>query len=732
MPPTYLQAARAMTVTTPLGQDALLLIGLSGHEAISQPFRFELDLAAEDRTRVVFEEVLGRKVTISLALPGEKKRFLSGICASLTQGMRGVDHTTFRMEIVPYFWLLTQHTRSRIFQNKTVIDILRTVLDVIPDVVYDVTKEGEEQEDEKSLYYPRNYCVQYRESDFQFASRLMEEEGIYYYFRHSADGHQMVLSNKDSLPELQPSKLVLQQMEGSHVEEFRVTRWEKHQHLRPGKVRLRDHNFEMPQQSLEAHKDIQDKVLVGQQWHKLKFGEDDYLQIDDWPGGYARRFDAIDRNGHELREELPKILKENERTAKIRMQQEASESIVIHGRSRYRHLVSGHTFTLTEQPIEASNGDANRNGQYMLTSVHHTGQMSSAYRSGDAHELRYENSFTCIPTGLPFRPQRVTPKPVITGTQTAVVVGPRGDEIYTDKYGRVKVQFHWDREGRYDVDSSCWVRVSTLWAGKSWGAINIPRIGQEVIVAFEEGDPDRPIIIGSVYNADNMPPYPLPEGKVSSGIKSNSTPGGQGYNEIAFDDTKHREKITVHAQCDKNTTVEHDDSLTVRNNRSINVDGTHSETIRKDTTISIAEGTFTHKVLAKTADYYVKGKVTETFDASQETTVAKDIDITAKTGHVFVVAQAEIKLDSKEDAVRLWAAKEIKLRTGSSEIFMLADGTIRITGKKIALIADQEVTMGVGNQNVTCNKMAVATSGAAITSSAIGSHEIVGALVKIN
>jgi type VI secretion system secreted protein VgrG len=521
-------------------------------------------------------------------------------------------------------------------------------------------------------------------------------------------------------------------MEGSHVEELRVTRWEKHQQLRPGKIRLRDHNFEMPHQTLDADHDIQDKVLVGQQWHRLKVGEDNYLQIDDWPGGYARRFDAIDRGGHELREELPKILKDNQRTAKIRMQQEASESIVIHGRSRYRHLVSGHTFTLTEQPSESSNGDTSRNGRYILTSVHHTGQITSTYRSGDADEVLYDNTFTCVPIGLPFRPRRVTPKPVIMGTQTAVVVGPRGAEIYTDKYGRVKVQFHWDREGRHDVDSSCWVRVSTLWAGRNWGAIHIPRSGQEVVVAFEEGDPDRPIIIGSVYNADNMPPYPLPDGKVSSGIKSNSTPGGQGYNEIAFDDTRHREKITIHAQCDKNTTVEHDDSLTVRNNRSINVDGTHSETIRKDTAISIAEGVFTHNVLAKTADYYVKGKVTETFDASQETTVDKDIDITAKHGHVFVVAQEEIKLDSKADAVRLWAAKEIKLHTGSSEIFMLADGTIRITGKKIALIAEQEVTMGVGNQNVTCNKMEVATSGAAITTSAIGKHEIVGALVKIN
>ena len=211
MPPTYQQANRPMTVTTPLGPDVLLLVGFSGHEGISQLFSFELDLAAEDQTKVVFEKLLGRKVTVNLTVPGGQKRYFSGICTSLTQGMRGIDHTSFQMEVSPHLWLLTLRSRSRIFQNVSVPEILKKVLD-IPDVVYEL--EG--------TFHPRPYCVQYRETDFHFASRLMEEEGIYYYFKHKADGHQMVVSDKAAFPELQPGELILQQAEGTHVQEERI------------------------------------------------------------------------------------------------------------------------------------------------------------------------------------------------------------------------------------------------------------------------------------------------------------------------------------------------------------------------------------------------------------------------------------------------------------------------------------------------------------------------------
>jgi type VI secretion system secreted protein VgrG len=528
-----------MTVTTPLGPDVLLLVGFSGHEAISQPFTFELDLAAEDQSLVDFEKLLGRKITVNLTLPEGQKRHFSGICTSLTQGMRGIDHTAFQMEISPYLWLLTRRVRSRIFQNSPVPEILKSVLD-IPDVVYDL--EG--------TYHPRTYCVQYRETDFHFVSRLMEEEGIHYYFKHRADGHQMVVSDKAAFPELQPAELILQQAEGTHVQEQRISRWQKRQQLRSHKITLRDYHFEMPQQSLEAGQDIQDDVKVGKVTHKLKVGDSDGLEIYDWPGGYARRFDAIDRGGTDRPDELQKLLKDNERTAKIRMEQEAADSIAIRGASRYRHLVSGHTFSLKEQVVVPYAGSSSHEGKYVLTSINHSARMSGSYRSGDAQEILYDNSFTCIPAGLRYRPQRTTPKPVIMGTQTAVVVGPKGEDIHIDKYGRVKVQFHWDRQGKMDADSSCWIRVSQIWAGKNWGAFFWPRVGHEVVVTFEEGDPDRPLIIGSAYNADNMPPFGLPKASLFSGFKSSTTRGtvNENFNGILFVDVQGHEHLAIHSE----------------------------------------------------------------------------------------------------------------------------------------------------------------------------------------
>ncbi len=539
MPPTYFQANRAMTVTTPLGPDVLLLVGFSGHEGISQLFSFELDLAAKDQSKVVFEKLLGRKMAINLQVSGGQKRYFSGICTSVTQGMRGIDHTSFQMEISPHCWLLTRRARSRIFQNQSVPEILKAVLD-IPEVTYDL--EG--------TFHPRTYCVQYRETDFNFASRLMEEEGIYYYFKHKADGHQMVVSNKAAFPELQPAELLLQQSEGTHVQEERITRWQKRQQLRSLKVTLRDHHFQMPQKSLEAGEEIQDELKVGKVAHKLKIGESDELEIYDWPGAYAHRFDAIDRGGADRPDELQKLLKDNERTAKIRMEQEAAEAIVIQGSGRYRHLVSGHTFTLKEQVVVPYEGSGSHDGKYVLTSVNHTGRLSSSYRSGDAQELLYDNSFTCIPSVLTYRPQRATSKPVALGTQTAVVVGPKAEQIHTDKHGRVKVQFHWDREGKHDAASSCWIRVTQAWADKGFGAICLPRAGQEVVVGFEEGDPDRPLILGSVYNADNPPPFKLPENRMFSGIKTNSVHGSpaKNFSGLAFNDTRDGEHVALYSE----------------------------------------------------------------------------------------------------------------------------------------------------------------------------------------
>jgi type VI secretion system secreted protein VgrG len=464
------------------------------------------------------------------------------------------------MEIVPQLWVLTKRAQSRIFQQISVPDILKKVLNGL-DVAYEI----------QGTFHPRDFCVQYRETDFNFASRLMEEEGMFYFFKHSDGSHKMVVANTTQSHTDLPSnsKITYEDVAGGTRDDDRVYDWEKVQELRSGKYTLWDHCFELPHKHLEAEANLLDSVQAGKVSHKLKIGGNDKFEVYDYPGEYAQRFDGVDRGGGDRAGDLQKIFEDNRRTTDIRIQEEAVPGLTIQGASNCRHLVSGYKFTLQRH--------FNADGQYVLTNVAHSARQSGDYRS-DGGDFSYSNSFTCIPLALPFRPQRSTPKPVVQGTQTAVVVGPSGEEIFTDKYGRVKVQFHWDRDGKNNQESSCWVRVGTLWAGKQWGVIHIPRIDQEVIVDFLEGDPDQPIIIGSVYNAREMPPYKLPDNKTQSGIKSRSSKSGtaDNFNEFRFEDKKGEEEVYLHAEKnwtimvenDKGQTVGHDETLTVKNDRT--------------------------------------------------------------------------------------------------------------------------------------------------------------------
>jgi type VI secretion system secreted protein VgrG len=615
-----------------------------------------------------------------------EKRYFSGICNRISQGERDENFTRYRMEVVPQFWLLTKRAQSRIFQQMTVPDILKKVLTGL-DVTYEI----------QGTFHPRDFCVQYRETDFNFASRLMEEEGIFYFFKHNSDGHQMVVANTpQSHPDLpNTSKIIFEDVQGGNREEDRIYEWEKVQELRSGKYTLWDHCFELPHKHLEAEANILDSIQVGRVSHKLKVGGNEKLEIYDYPGEYAQRFDGIQPGGGDRAGDLQKIFQDNRRTTDIRIQEEAVPGLAIQGASNCRHFVSGYKFTL-QKHFDAD-------GLYVLTTLNHSAQQAAEYRS-DGANFSYSNSFTCIPLAMPFRPQRLTPKPVVQGTQTAVVVGPAGEEIFTDKYGRVKVQFHWDREGKRDENSSCWIRVATLWAGKQWGIINIPRIGQEVIVDFLEGDADQPIIMGSVYNAEQMPANGLPDAKVISGLKTN-THKGKGYNEVSLDDTAKKEKITIHAQYDMGTTVQHDDTQTIINDRRITVDGIHHETIKKDTTILVTEGKETN-------------------------TVKKEIDIKSETGHIHNWAATHIELWVGDSKLRMESNGDILLH--GKNISIIGDVTIKESAPKVDISGGDEAKLGVGNQNITCDKTVTGISGAAINSSAKGKHEITGAVVKIN
>src|SRR6267378_969151 len=535
---SYTQTDRIISISTPLGNDALLLRAFTGYEAISQLFRFDLDLLSE-KPSISFDSIVGKPVTLNAVLADGSERYWSGYVSRFAQGANDGRFTSYRAEMVPWLWFLTRTADCRIFQNKKAPDIIQTIFQDLGFTDFSLRLHGS--------FVERDYCAQYRETDFNFVSRLMEEEGIYYFFEHEDGKHTLVLANAPGEHKPCPNQATVRYelSAGGWQDDDVVLDFSAHQEFRPGAWAHTDYNFETPSTSLMVQASGKNKY-----------------EIYDFPGEYRKRG-------------------EGDSLARIRLEEQTTPTFVVQGMSDCRAFTSGHKFDL----IDHYRIDLNQS--YVLTSVRHTASLGSSYGGSGGFgesEPSYRNSFECIPAKTTFRPQRNTPQPVVQGCQSAVVVGPAGEEIYTDKYGRVKVQFHWDREGKMNENSSCWVRVSYPWAGKGWGGLNIPRIGQEVIVDFLEGDPDQPIIIGRVYNAQQMPPFGLPGGAVVSGFKSNSTKGGGGYYEISLNDTKGTELIQIHGQYDMDTKIEHDERVNVGNNRTESVGNDEKITIGHDRT----------------------------------------------------------------------------------------------------------------------------------------------------
>lgn len=547
---TITQANRLISISTPLGEDALLLRGFSGTEGVSFPFSFELDLVSQ--RDIVFQDIIGQNVTLSFPLADDTPRYFNGIIANFSQQGSGLDEEsrTYSASMVPWFWLLSMTSDSRIFQNKTVQDVVEQIFNEKRFADFRFSLNG--------TYEPMEYCAQYRETDFNFVSRLLEQYGIFYFFEHEDGKHTMIVTdNPDGHPVCQNQETARYHHTsgGERPDEDVITNFDKRQEIRVGKVTVNDFNPLTPNTDLK---------IETESIHRLGPGE---REIYDYPAEYTTR-----ANGETL--------------ANIRMQGEELKITTITGESTCRAFSSGCKFELTDFPISEMNEET-----YVLVSINH-GISESIGGSGEGGGASYTNSFTCIPFDVPYRPPLVTPKPMIGGVQTAIVVGPDGEEIYTDEYGRVKVQFHWDREGQRNESSSCWIRVSQVCAGAGWGAIDIPRIGHEVIVDFLEGDPDRPIITGRVYHANNLPPLGLPDSGMVSGMKSNSTPGGGGYNEMTMDDTKGKEAVTIHAQKDMATTVENNRTATIKSgNDTLTVQsGTQTTTVKGDAKLTIEAG----------------------------------------------------------------------------------------------------------------------------------------------
>ncbi|MCI0620914.1 MAG: type VI secretion system tip protein VgrG, partial [Acidobacteria bacterium] len=540
---TYTQKNQIIAIETALGKDVLLLNDLSGREGISQLFSFHLKLLSTEST-LAYEKVVGQRASISLRLADGTMRYLNGFLSRFSQSGQDSRFTHYEAEFVPWLWFLTRTSDCRIFQNKSVPEI---IVKIFEDLGFT---------DFKNLcgggFEKREYCVQYRETDFNFVSRLMEQEGIFYFFEHEKNKHTLVMAHSSSVhkacPEQSRVRCQFTGLQEAIEQEGVVTAWGATYEFRPGKYALTDYNFETPTTNLAA--------MIGS---RFRVANNDKFEIYDYPGEYLKKADG-------------------EKLVRVRMEEEEATHLVASGVSTCRAFVSGFSFDL----VEHYRRDANQT--YVLTEVEHFIAVGEAYTSDAAATETYSNHFTCIPKSVPFRPPRVTPRPVIQGPQSAVVVGKSGEEIWVDKYGRVKVQFHWDRQGKKDENSSCWIRVSQPWAGSNLGAMWIPRIGQEVLVEFLEGDPDQPIITGRVYNAQQMPPYTLPDHQTRSTHKSRSSKGGGSgnYNEIRFEDKKGSEQLFLHAEKNMDVRVKEESREHVGKSMHLIVKENQKELIQKD------------------------------------------------------------------------------------------------------------------------------------------------------
>jgi len=586
------QENRSVVVKTVLPTNTLLFSKLAGSEKLSDLFEYRVELISEDGS-IDLNSLLGTSMTIAVEMPPSdfvpvnSYRYFHGIIAQCSQisGTEGFAHYEFTLR--PWLWLLTRTSDCRTFQNQTVPEIIEAVL----------TDGGFSDLDNRltGTYEPWRYCVQYRETDYHFLARLMEHEGIYFYFAHENGKHKLILGEDISahghFPHYESVPIFPADSEQMR-ERDHFTLWDVERSLQPGRYASRDFNFETPDVDLLATK------TMGGDHANASY------EIFDYPGTYPSRTGTP-------------TLKVGEDLVAHRIEEFAAQHEVATGEGNACGLATGHLFSLRGCERE----DQNR--EYLITETHCRITLEG-YRTEGGEEFDFSIRTTAISSKQQFRPPRVTPKPMVQGPQTAIVVGPKGEEIWTDNYGRIKVQFHWDRYGKFDENSSCWIRVSQPWAGKGWGGLSIPRIGQEVVVDFLNGDPDRPIITGRVYNKRNMPPYNLPQEAAVSGMKS-ATHKGTGYNEIAMNDTDKSQQMRMHAQHNMDTTVLNSQTESVGVNRTRTVGVDESVSIGNDRSKEIANNQ--QSSIGNNDTTQIANNKEETIGANLKTSVASNMSV---------------------------------------------------------------------------------------------------------
>ncbi|RAA00209.1 type VI secretion system tip protein TssI/VgrG [Stutzerimonas stutzeri] len=579
-----------------------------GREAISQPYRFDLELVSE-RPDLDLESLLHRPAFLAFAPDGSG---VHGLVHQAAQGESGKRLTRYRLTLVPQLAYLAHRTNQRVFQHLTVPQIIAQVLEE-HGIQADAYRFGLGP----VVYPPREYCVQYDETDLHFIQRLCEEEGIHYHFQHGASAHVLVFGDDQTVfPRL--AATAYQQDSGLVADQPVIKRFGLRLETRTSRVTRRDYDFEKPRLTMEAafHSDFQPDL-------------EDY----DYPGRFTER-----ARGKHLSQRV--------------LERHRHDYELAEGESDQPRLVSGHFLPLTEHPR------SDWNQLWLLTEVLHEGKqpqvleesVTSHVDSGDGFVQGYRNHFSATPWAIPFRPALCHPKPKVLGSQTAVVTGPAGEEIHCDEYGRVKVQFHWDRHGQADDKTSCWLRVSSSWAGDRYGGIAIPRVGMEVLVTFLEGDPDQPLVTGCLYHKEHQVPYDLPANKTRTVFKTLSSPGGGGYNELRIEDRKGAEQIYIHAQRDWDENIEHDQKIRVGHERHDTVEANSYSELKAEEHLIVAGD---RKVEIKPDDHLTVGQTQHIkLGTAQLTRAGREIHL--KAGQKMVIeAGVELTLKAGGSFIKL-------------------------------------------------------------------------------
>jgi type VI secretion system secreted protein VgrG len=682
----------------PMSQDFLLKVGklepedlkvlrFTGSEGLSQCFVYDLELGTfvED---VEFEDIVGEPAHLTITTP-QGERHVDGIVARWEEVGRGKKAVYYSVRLVPQVWTLTLMRRSRIFQKLSTPDIFKKVFEAaqIPASQYKLSLSV--------TYEPRTYCVQYRESDFDFVSRLMEEEGMFFFFEHTESGHVMVIGDANSVFPAVPGKdtFPFREADSGMEGDEKITHYRYSRQLRTGAVVLREFDFKKPALKLESTKEADSDK-------ESRFSNYDY------PADFHKP-----AHGDKL--------------AKIRLEEERAEAYVGRGESEIRRFEPGYRFTLEEHPREELNME------YLLLRVEHTGRQPhvgfDAGGGGD-HVKVYENSFECIPAKVPYRAPRVTPRPTIEGPQTAMVVGPANSEIHCDEHARVKVKFHWDLDKAKDDNASCWIRVSQGWGGAGWGMMFIPRIGNEVIVEFMEGDPDRPLITGRVYNGTSVPPYPLPAGKTKSTFMTQTTPGGGSGNHLTLDDTRGSMMFEMNASKDMNVRVANDKTTKVTANLTESVGGSRTREVGGSETITVT-GDRTEEV---------KGNENLTVGGSQIVLITGSEIIGIKGSRTEEVGAASIEIVG---AAQITAVKgNHSLTVGAAVAEVIAGAKVvatkgnysqNIKGGSVELVGGAKLVKVKGEIKETAGGAILETAGAAYQIKAATDFTVAAANVKV-